>query len=44
MKTTILIALAKMLSIKKNKHRTRDGKPKDLQARRFFCMRVYANP
>jgi hypothetical protein len=33
-----------MLSIKKKKKlRTRDGKPKDLQAKGFFHMRVYAN-
>jgi hypothetical protein len=44
MKTTTLTAPAKMLSIKKNKQRTRDGKLKDLQARRFFLdMRVYTN-
>jgi hypothetical protein len=34
MKTTTLSAPAKMLSIKKKKkHRTRDGKPKDLQVK-----------
>jgi hypothetical protein len=32
-----------MLSIKKKKLRTRDGKPKDLQAKGFCHMRVYAN-
>jgi hypothetical protein len=38
MKTTTLSAPAKMLSLKKKKHRTRDGKPKDLQAKRFFFI------
>jgi hypothetical protein len=32
-----------MLSIKKEKLRTRDGKPKDLQVKGFCHMRVYAN-
>jgi hypothetical protein len=32
-----------MLSIKKKKHRTRGGKPKDLEAKGFCHMRVYAN-
>jgi hypothetical protein len=34
MKTTTLTAPAKILNIKK-KNRTRDGKPKDLQAKGF---------
>jgi hypothetical protein len=36
MKITTLSAPAKMLDIKKKKHRTRDGKLKDLQAKRFL--------
>jgi hypothetical protein len=43
MKTTTLSAPAKMLSIMNKKHRARDGKLKDLQAKIFFHMRVYAS-
>jgi hypothetical protein len=35
MKTTTILAPAKMLSIKKM-HRPRDGNPKDLQAKRIL--------
>jgi hypothetical protein len=37
------VAPAKMLSIKKNMHSTRDGKPKVLQAKRFLLWEFYAN-
>jgi hypothetical protein len=43
MKTTTLTSPFKKLSLKNKKHRTRDGKLKDLQAKRFFHMGVYAN-
>jgi hypothetical protein len=37
MKITTISAPAKMLSIKKM-HKARDGKPKDLQAKRLFSI------